>query len=127
MQIALRGRVSSGLGNFSYWMDRLGDYYEAKTGVRLFPGTLNVVLDEPFDLPSNKVLRLEKGEFGGTVSVSMLPCTIMGRKAFILRTDPNAEEKGHHLRTVIEVATDVKLRDTYGLKDGDIVEVVIPD
>ncbi|MES9684022.1 hypothetical protein ABWK22_14065 [Gottfriedia acidiceleris] len=43
---------------------------------------------------------MEKEEYSGTVSVSILPCKI-------------------------EIATDVKLRDKLNLKDGDLVEVVI--
>ena len=63
----------------------------------------------------------------GTVSVSMQPCTIFDRSAFILRTDANAEERGHHPKNVIEIAADVKLRDAYGPQDGDLVEVSILD
>ncbi|MGE7823711.1 DUF120 domain-containing protein [Paenibacillus sp. NPDC093718] len=118
----LNGKVVSGQGNFSYWIETLSDYYESKTGMRFFPGTLNIQLDEPYDLPTD-VIRLEKEEYGGTVSVSIQECSIFGRKAFILRTDGNASDIGDHPRTIVEVATDVKLRERYGLKDGDLVEV----
>ena len=121
----LRGEVTSGKGDFAYWLDRLRDLYKDKTGMDLFPGTLNVRLAQPFDLPQDRVIRLEAEEYGGSVSVSLLPCSILGRKAFILRTDQNAKEEGDHPRSVIEVATDIKLRDEYGLEDGDIVEVDI--
>ena len=30
----------SGLGNFGQWIDRLSRFYEEKTGMRLYPGTL---------------------------------------------------------------------------------------
>jgi len=118
----LKGRVIGGQGNFSYWIKKLSSYYEAKTGMRFFPGTLNIELDVPYDLPSD-VIRLKKEEYGGSVSVSIQECAIFGRKAFILRTDGNASDNGDHPRTIIEVATDVKLRDCYNLKDGEIVEV----
>jgi riboflavin kinase len=120
----LSGKVVSGLGNFSYWIEKYQSIYKEKTGIVLFPGTLNVQLKEPYTLPSD-VIRLEKEEYGGTVSVSILPCKIFGRKSFILRTDANARGKGDHPKTIIEIATDVKLRDKYSLKDGDLVEVVI--
>jgi riboflavin kinase, archaea type len=55
--------------------------------------------------------------------VSIQECTIFGIKAFILRTDGNATDEGEHPRTIIEIATDVKLRDIYKLNDGDVVEV----
>lgn len=118
----LKGTVVSGLGNFSYWLEKLESHYTRKTGMRLFPGTLNLSLDRPYSLPK-EVIRLEKEEYGGTVSVSMVPCRIFGRPAFLLRTDANEAGKGHHARNIIEIATDIKLRDAYRLKDGDAVEV----
>jgi riboflavin kinase len=119
----LRGKVVSGMGNFSFWIEKLHEHYFLKTGMRLFPGTLNLEIEEPYSLPK-QVIRLEAQEYGGTVSVNIVPCSIFGRKAFILRTDANEEGRGHHPRTIIEVATDVKLRDQFHLKDGDVVEVV---
>jgi len=118
----LKGVVVSGMGNFSFWIEKLESFYTQKTGLRLFPGTLNLRLAEPYSLPRN-VIRLEKEEYGGTVSVSMVPCRIFDRKAFLLRTDANEAGTGHHPRNIIEIATDVKLRDGYGLRDGDEVEV----
>jgi riboflavin kinase, archaea type len=121
----LCGRVVSGIGSFSYWIDKLQDHYVRKTGMRLFPGTLNLELDEPWSFPPQRI-RLEAHEYDGSVSVNLVPCTVFGRRAFILRTDANEEGRGHHPRTVIEIATDVKLRDAYRLQDGDIVEVEVP-
>jgi riboflavin kinase len=118
----LRGRVVSGMGNFSYWIEKLHDHYARKTGMDFFPGTLNVQLDEPYSLPE-RVLRLEGSEYGGTVSVNLVPCLIQGRHGFILRTDANEQERGHHPKTIVEVATDVKLRDHFSLNDGDTVEI----
>ena len=120
----LIGKVKSGMNSLSYWMDKLEYYYTLKTGMKLFPGSLNVELSEPFHLPENAI-RLEAEEYGGKVSLSMLPCRIFDRKAFIIRTDKNARGLGDHPPTIIEVATDVKLRDAYSLKDGDEVEVFI--
>jgi riboflavin kinase len=120
----LHGKVISGIGNFSYWIEKLHDHYEKKTGLALFPGTLNLALQEPYTLPA-QVIRLEGAEYGGTVSVNMVPCRILGRDAFLLRTDANEAGCGHHPRTIIEIATDMKLRDHFGLQDGDDVEVEI--
>lgn len=121
----LRGKVVPGMGNFSYWIGKLADHYERKTGMRLFPGTLNIELPEPYGLPQT-VVRLEGEEYGGTVSVNLVPCSIFGRRAFLLRTDANEQGRGHHPRTIIEIAADVKLRDEFQLQDGDMVEVEMP-
>lgn len=120
----LRGSVTSGIGNFSIWIERLRDHYFRKTGMYLYPGTLNIILPEEYTLPAKRI-RLEGEEYGGRVSVNMVPCRILGRRAFLLRTDANERGEGHHPRNIIEIACDVKLRDAYGLGDGAIVEVEI--
>jgi riboflavin kinase len=90
--------------------------------MRLYPGTLNIELSNPYTLPPD-VIRLEASEYGGSVSVNIVPCQIFDRRAFLLRTDQNERGIGDHPRTIIEIATDVRLRDAYRLKDGDWVEV----
>ena len=93
--------------------------------MRLYPGTLNIELSAPYSLPP-KVMRLEANEYGGSVSLSIVPCQIFDRRAFLLRTDQNERGAGHHPRNIIEIATDIRLRDAYQLRDGDWVEVEFP-
>jgi riboflavin kinase, archaea type len=122
----LVGKVISGMGNFSFWIDKLQEHYLRKTGMHLYPGTLNLQLEEPYSLPKN-VLRLEGFEYGGTVSVNLVQCFIRGKCAFLLRTDANEAGRGHHPKTIVEIATDVRLRDAFHLADGDSVEIQIPE
>ncbi|MBS1802533.1 MAG: DUF120 domain-containing protein [Acidobacteria bacterium] len=112
------------MGNFSYWIEKLEDHYYRKTAMHFYPGTLNVELDQPFTLP-HIVTRLEAEEYGGTVSVNILPCMILGRRGFILRTDANEQGRGHHPKTIVEVASDVRLRDHFGLVDGSQVWIEV--
>ncbi|MFN7920047.1 MAG: DUF120 domain-containing protein [Bryobacteraceae bacterium] len=121
----LRGRLVSGRGDFAYWIAQLADLYEQKTGMRLYPGTLNIELPEPYSLPANPI-RLEASEYGGRVSVNIVPCRIFGHPAFLLRTDQNEHGTGHHSKKIIEIATDIRLRDAFSLEDGDAIEVEIP-
>ena len=120
----LRGKVVTGAGSFSFWIEKLQDHYRDKTGMQLFPGTLNVELDEPFDLPRERA-RLEAEEYGGTVSVNIVPCKVFGRRAVILRTDKAEGEP--QSRKIIEVACEVKLREQHQLRDGDVLEVEVAD
>ncbi len=120
----LRGKIESGIGDFGQWIEKLGAHYERKTGMKLYPGTLNVCLAEPYAVPAG-CLRLEASEYGGSVSVSIVPCRILGRQAFILRTDSNESGEGRHSRTVVEIASDVRLRDEYHLVDGDEVSIEV--
>jgi riboflavin kinase, archaea type len=61
----------------------------------------------------------------------MVPCLIRAaqgrdvRRAFLLRTDANEEGRGHHPRTIVEIACDVRLRDFFDLRDGDAAEIEI--
>jgi riboflavin kinase, archaea type len=121
----VRGMVVSGRADFGAWIERLSALYQQKTGMRLYPGTLNVELSVPYSLPEN-VIRLEAGEYSGRVSVSIVPCRVFDRQAFLLRTDQNDQGIGHHPRNIIEIATDVRLRDAYQLKDGDWIEIEFP-
>lgn len=122
--MVLRGKVVSGVGSFAYWIERFQDHYARKTGMVLYPGTLNLRLDSEYCLPA-KVIRLEGAEYGGRVSISIVPCSIRGRRAFLLRTDANEKGQGDRPKTIIEIASDVRLRDLYQLQDGDDLEVTI--
>jgi riboflavin kinase, archaea type len=120
----LTGKVTSGVGNFAYWIDKLKDHYQKKTGLVLFPGTLNVQLSEEYSIPA-KAIRLEGEEYGGTVSINILPCRIFEEGAVILRTDTTESGAGLHPKTLVEVACEVKLRDKYNLRDDDTVQIEI--
>src|SRR5882724_5083152 len=118
----LRGKVERGIGDFGRWIEKLDAHYEHKTGMKFYPGTLNIRLTEPYTVPAGCV-RLEASEYGGSVSVSLVRCWILGCRAFILRSDNNESGNGRHPRTVVEIASDVKLRDEYNLVDGDEVSI----
>lgn len=120
----LRGRVTGGIGDHAYWMTVHADLYEARTGVFLYPGTLNVVLDHPWHVGSQRV-RLEPPEYG--VGLSIVPCTLQHLDAFILRTDKNDRGEGDHPPNILEVAAAVRLRDALGLQNGDEVEIIVAD
>ncbi|WP_233220151.1 CTP-dependent riboflavin kinase [Pleurocapsa sp. CCALA 161] len=91
----LKGKIRTGKNDFSGWIDRLSFYYREKTGMIFFPGTLNVhLIDSRYYFPSD-CIRLEKEEYGGTVAVSMTPCRIFNRDAYILRTDSDIGKHGY--------------------------------
>jgi CTP-dependent riboflavin kinase len=48
---------------------------------------------------------------------------VFDRPAFILRTDAVESGTGHYDRLIVEIASDVKLWDEYGLSDGDEIEI----
>jgi riboflavin kinase, archaea type len=122
--VRLHGYVASGKGDLTFWMERQRAAYERVTGEPLIPGSLNVVLEGRWVVETPPV-RLEPPEVG--VGMNIVPCEIEGIRAFVLRTDRNNSGTGDHPTTVLEIAASVHLRQALGLRDGDRVEVVIPD
>jgi hypothetical protein len=76
----LRGIVRSGKGNFSFWLAKLESYYTQKTGMKLYPGTLNIHLSDAIFPTPKDAIRLEKEEYGGRVSVSMARARYLAEK-----------------------------------------------
>ncbi|MCP3966327.1 MAG: DUF120 domain-containing protein [Lentisphaerae bacterium] len=111
------------MGNLTYWMVKLKDIYVQKLGREMYPGSLNIELPEPIDFPQSKI-RIEPCESANTVGVSITKCTINGHSAFALRTDKNDSGSGDHPKTILEIISEVRLRDHLDLKDSDIVEVI---
>ncbi|QSH40412.1 DUF120 domain-containing protein [Lentisphaerota bacterium ZTH] len=118
----MQGKVKSGIGDLARWMIKLRDLYASKLGREMYPGSLNIELDDPLDFPQDDI-RIEPGEGANTVGVSITGCVINGHRAFALRTDNNECGTGDHPKTILEVISEVRLRDYLDLKDGDTVEI----
>ena len=114
----MRGQVAAGRGDLAQWMIRYSDAYERAAGVRLEPGSLNVVLDEPWVMEHPEV-RLEASEIG--VGVGLVSCRLDDVDCWIVRTDRNNADGGDHPLTVGEVVAQVHLRTELHLHDGDEV------
>jgi riboflavin kinase, archaea type len=102
-------------------MELYSDEYAAATGVRLYPGSLNILLEDPWALP-DETLQVSEEHVGRLVH--LVPCLFIGRGCFLFRTD-NAERIGGDEHLILEVLSDVQLRSAHGLSDGDIVEVTV--
>ena len=121
------GIIKTGKNDFNIWIDKLQAHYLKKTSLKLFPGTLNVhLINGKFHIPNNsKLIRLEGDEYGGSVNISIYPCRVFGRKAFVLRTDSDTGKHGDASEQILEIATDFCIRDEYDLSDGDAIDVEI--
>ncbi|MCC6573524.1 MAG: DUF120 domain-containing protein [Planctomycetes bacterium] len=122
------GRVQSGQNDASKWLALFNDDYSRKTGMRIFPGSLNLGIDQDFDWFAPELeaglIRFNKAEYSGERDILLLPCRLSnlgGRRGFIWATTNAARDPTD--RRVLEVITDVKLRDVCRLVDGDLVEV----
>lgn len=128
MKEILSGRVRSGQNDASRWLDLYNEAYSQKTEMKIYPGSLNLVLEQQFDWQAAKhqpfIIRFGREEMGGERDILLLPCVLPKldkRKAFLWTTTNLNREDAE----IIEIITDVKLRDEYGLADGDLVELEI--
>lgn len=124
----LCGRVEPGKNDASKWLSLFNPEYSRKLGMPVFPGSLNLRLDQPFDWLAPRyqphIIRFRQEEYGGERDILLLPCVLatLGRRPAFLWTPI------HPTRSVgetngVEVIADVKLRDTYALTDRSLVEV----
>ena len=128
MKAVIIGRVQPGENNASHWLNKFNEPYSKKTAMAIFPGSLNVALDENFDwfapILKSKTVWFGREEYGGERDILMLPCRLINlenRRAFLWTTTTAARERSDP--SVVEIITDVKLRQVYALTDGSTVEI----
>lgn len=114
----LKGTVKKGLGDASFWVKKIEDVFYKKTNMKLFYGTLNVELEEPYNLGNCWLIR--KDEYGGTQDVCVQECNILNKKSYIVRAEQTA-----HSSNVIEIVSNIKLRENFNLKDEDNIVIEI--
>ena len=117
----MQGKVITGLGKAGYFLSREGycRQFQEKLGFVPFPGTLNVLLEEPFPASAPAILIhgfSEKEERFGACRCYRI--RINGLDAVAIRP-----EKSSHPPELIEVIAPLNLRRALNLKDGDTVEV----
>ena len=124
----LRGRVEAGEGDASKWLSLFNAEYSIKLGMPVFPGSLNVRLDQPFDWLAPRyqqgIIQFGRREYGGERDILLLRCVLASlgrRRAFIWHSiHPTL---GVGMAGTVEIVADVHLRDTYRLTDGMFVEI----
>lgn len=119
----LKGKVTKGMGKAKKFINMMYESFYNKTKVKLYPGTLNVKLDEPYNLKIDYIIKPE--EYGGNFNVQIQQCKLLGNKAYIVRSEKNIDDKGDYKQDVIEIISNVNFREKYNLKDGDEIRIII--
>ena len=112
----LKGKVVDGLGNASIWVKKIEEIFFKKYGIKLFSGTLNIKLEEEYNLDNYWIIKPK--EYGGKQKVYVQECELLGNKSYIVRA-----EKTFHKADIIEIISAVNFREKYKLKNDDIVEI----
>lgn len=120
----LQGQVVSGLGEASSWVKKIKKIFYKKMEMELFEGTLNIDVKRKYLLGTD-VIKFSPNEYGGTQEVLVKECSVLGDKAYILRTKANENEQGTQPINIIEIVSNVNFREKYNLKDGDKIEIIM--
>ena len=131
MSELLAGKVQTGVGDASRWLKLFNVAYSEKLGISVFPGSLNIALDHVFNWFDTRyethMIWFGREEYGGERDILLLPCELVSldqRKAYLWTPTTAARDRGDPW--VVEVVSDVNLRDHFGLYDGDVVEIRVP-
>jgi riboflavin kinase len=119
----MRGKIASGMGQGQYFLTREGysRQFVLKLGFLPFPGTLNVILEEPFPA-GQRAIKIEgfaeEGKSFGECKCYTIK--LNGMQAAVVRP-----ERSRYPQELIEIIAPVHLRRTLGLEDGDPVEIIL--
>ncbi|WP_456275339.1 hypothetical protein [Bacillus sp. AK128] len=118
----IRGKVVKGVNERSQWMKELESDYSSKTGIKLFPVTIQIQLMEPASDGFPPYLRCDRVR---QVNHSNT-CFVNGIKVFYLEASENKSPLKDKSQSIIEIVTDRDLIESLELGYGDEVVVEIP-
>lgn len=121
--MVLEGRVVAGMGKAKIFVNMMKEVFYAKTNIKLYPGTLNIELNKPYNL--NPTYMIKAIEYGGKYNVQVQECTLLGHKAYIVRSEKNLKEESDYKRNIIEVVSNINFRQEYNLKNKDKIKIEI--
>ncbi len=126
----LIGRLATGIGQGVYFtgLDWAREQFIDRLGIDPYPGTVNVIVDDPDSMPvwvrvkRGPGIRIDNpGNGPHDCDARCYPVTVAGRIAGAIVVP---EVEGYPPAQV-EIIADVGVRQTLGIEDGDTVEIEI--
>ena len=127
-KIIITGKIVSGVKQAAFFtqLDWVQEQCMLKLGFKLFPGTLNVEIQ---DETVNVIEALQQAEIpelmppdSNFCSAKICPITIDDLQAAIVIPE---EEVSVHGKNIIEIISNVRLKDVLSLTNGDIISFSI--
>ncbi len=126
----LRGRVFTGLGEGEFYVNLYARQFEKALGYKPFPGTLNIrLVPESVEewrktLASHNCVVVDPPSIPGArlARVKCYEAVLKGIRVHIVVPDISAYDE-----SVVEVIAPENLREKLSLKDGDLVEILVPN
>lgn len=107
--LEVKGQLFDGLRHFTRRMTEFPEIFQAATGERLFPGTLNVRVGQR--IPPVEHFRIKGSEIGEPEQDLLFEvCRINGVWAYRIRPWNLLDHSGGHGDDVLEIAASVELR-----------------
>ncbi len=125
----MTGRVVRGLGEGAYYVKMYADRFKEKLGFEPYPGTLNVKIEKTAELNQllailqNNAIIIEGFEANNR-TFGRVRCCIVSIEDKISGAIVSAE-RTHHTEDTTEIIAAVNLRETLGLKDGDLLRFTV--
>ena len=119
----LEGKVVAGMGRAKTFVNMMIEAFYKKTNMKLYSGTLNIKLDNKYDLEPTYIIKAE--EYGGKYDVQVQECLLLEQKAYIVRSEKNLKEESDYERNIIEIVSNINFREKYNLKDGNLVKIQV--
>jgi len=124
----LKGKVFHGLHRGGPLIERYFYRIKGLLGFEPFKGTLNIQLEKEIDLSEYVTKKLEHFGPNGThvIEARFIPAKLILKKdeieqpCWIFK-----EENGPYRDDVIEIISDKCLEKEFGIKEGDVVEILI--
>ena len=123
-KVVFVGTVSRGVARGKELVERLSDRLEGILGFKPFPGTFDVRLEKPIDFELFETKRVEHVLLDGSLWIDARIAPVKLKiKGDVLDVWTIKEEKGLVEEDMLEVLAPFHIKDKYGLKDGDLVDV----
>lgn len=119
----LKGKVTKGLGRAKTFVAMMQKAFYEKNNINLYPGTLNLKLENSYNLAVDYLIKPE--EYGGSFYVQVQKCKVFESTAYIVRSEKNVKDNGDYKQDIIEIVSDINFREKYNLKDGDEIKIEI--
>lgn len=119
----LKGKITKGLGRAKTFVTMMQEPFYKKNKVNLYPGTLNIKLENSYDLKVDYLIKAE--EYGGNFNVQVQKCKVFENTAYIVRSEKNIKDTGDYNQDIIEIVSDINFREQYNINDGDEIKIEI--
>ncbi len=125
--IVLRGRVFSGRGEGEFFVSLYAKNIARAIGYTPYPGTLNVALEPEYISIARKVLDhrsaiVVEPPIKGFYRIYLWKALVREIEVHIVKP-----EATHYGDEVVEIIAPISLREALALRDGDPVEIVLPE